>query len=291
MSMSTATAQTTTSVTTPDDESMLLIQSLGLKDELPKPGYNTEGGSVFDNYVKAQRDGQFFLLEEGNIQYETPLSASVEVVSLLWCSNLHFTSSNNGTYTRGIGYTAQCVKSFLGDTKLKFDTLGGQLPSTITADTFSITTSLSASYNTQSNMFNMVYHNNNDNNVWQFTDTGLSTMSYLGWETHDEGDVHPNADTSSWPQSGQMKWLSTEEAALFVVTDFNQVNFNKIYEKIWNDEHQVEVEETEERSTIEEEGSEFETKGYDESSASSSGRRLIVAATSSMFLTLLGSSV
>jgi len=132
-------------------------------------------------------------------------------------------------------------------------------------------------------MFNMVYHNNNDNNVWLFSDTGLSTMSYLGWETHDEGDVHPNADTSSWSQSGQMKWLSTEEAALFVVTDFNQVNFDKIYEKIWNDEHQVEeVEETDERSTIGEGGkaSEFDTEGYDESSASSSGRRLFVAATS-----------
>jgi len=99
--MSSATAQTTTLVTTADDESILLIQSLGLKDELPKPGYNTEGGSVFDNYVKVQNDGQFFLLEKGNIQYETPSSASVEVFSLLWCSNLHFTSSNNGTYSRG----------------------------------------------------------------------------------------------------------------------------------------------------------------------------------------------
>ena len=112
---------------------MLLIQSLGLKDELPKPGYNTKGGSVFGNYVKARRD-QFFLLEEGNIQYETPSSASVEVNSLIWCSNLHFTSNSNGTYSRGIGYTAQCIKSFLGDTKSKFDTLGGQLPSTINAD-------------------------------------------------------------------------------------------------------------------------------------------------------------
>ena len=55
-----AAAQTTT----PDDDSMLLIQSLGLKDELPKPGYNMEGGSVFDNYVKARREGQFFLLLE-----------------------------------------------------------------------------------------------------------------------------------------------------------------------------------------------------------------------------------
>ena len=184
ISMSTATAQTTTTTATPDDESILLIQSLGLNDELPKPGYNTEGGSVFDNYVKAQNDGQFFLLEEGNIQYETPSSASVEVDSLLWCSNLHFTSNSNGTYSRGVGYTAQCVKSFLGDTKSKFDTLGGQLPSTINADTFSVTTSLSSSYNTQSNMFNMVYHNNNDNNVWLFSDTGLSSMSYLGYETH-----------------------------------------------------------------------------------------------------------
>ena len=58
------------------------------------------------------------------------------------------------------------------------DTLGGQLPSTINADTFSVTTSLSASYNTQSNMFNMVYHNNNDNNVWQFSDTGLRSCTF-----------------------------------------------------------------------------------------------------------------
>ena len=43
MKLSLFSASTAVAQTTPDDESMLLIQSLGLKDELPKPGYNMEG--------------------------------------------------------------------------------------------------------------------------------------------------------------------------------------------------------------------------------------------------------
>ena len=95
VSISAASAQTTT----PDDESMELIESLGLKDELPKPGYNTEGGSVFDNYVKARRDGQFFLVGKGLLQYEKPDAFRIEGSLLRWCSNIHFTdSSSNDTY-------------------------------------------------------------------------------------------------------------------------------------------------------------------------------------------------
>ena len=104
-SASTAVAQTT-----PDDESMLLIQSLGLKDELPKPGYNMEGGSVFDSYVKARRDGQFSLFGEGIFQYETPSSALIDELTLHWCSNLHFLATNGA-----VGYTVRCVTAYLND--------------------------------------------------------------------------------------------------------------------------------------------------------------------------------
>ena len=63
----------------------------------------------------------------------------------------------------------------------------------------------------------------------------------IGWETHDEGDMDTNADTSSWSGTGQMAWVSTEEAARLVVnnnaTDFTPETFDDIYEKVWNDQH------------------------------------------------------
>ena len=177
---------------------MMLIQDLGLKDELPKPGYNMEGGSVFDNYVKARRDGQFFLVAEAVSQYERPSSEPVEWSLLQWCSNLHFTSNINGTYSRGVGYTAQCVAAFLGDSDSKLEAEGAQVTYALTSDTFGITRILSASFNTQANMFDITSHSNDDNFVFLYSDTGLSSMPMIAWETHDEGDLSPNADTSSW---------------------------------------------------------------------------------------------
>ena len=195
-SISAAAAQTTT----PDDDSMLLIQSLGLKDELPKPGYNMEGGSVFDNYVEALRVGQFFHVRNVFLQYEKPLSEPIEAKDLQWCSNLHFTGSSNSTFTRGVGYTAQCVSTKLGDAAeiyAQMNASGAELTHQQQADQYSSTKSLSASYNAQANMFNMVSHTNTDNYVMLYSDTGLSTMPLLAWEAHDEGDRVSNADTSS----------------------------------------------------------------------------------------------
>jgi len=328
VSISAAAAQTTT----PDDESMMLIQDLGLKDELPKPGYNMEGGSVFDNYIKVRRDGQFFLVGDGIFHYETPSSEIVQGALLQWCSNLHFTSNSNGTYSRGVGYTAHCLLSFLGDNQSKVEAAGAQLTQALSPDEFTASWSLSATYNAQANMFDMTNHNNDDNNVWLLSDTGLSTMPFLAWETHDEGDINPNADTSSWSGTGQITWVSKEEAAALLnndATDFTPETFDDIYEKVWNDHHayaeststggeSTEEEDEEEESTdtdieeadedgsntedsmaaaedAEEEGSESDTEEEDdddddESSASGGGRRLFVAITS-MFSTLLGSSI
>jgi len=310
-SISTAVAQTT-----PDDESMLLIQSLGLKDELPKPGYNMEGGSVFDNYVKAQRDGQFFLFVEGIFQYEEPSSTLVEGAYIRWCSNLHFTGSN-GTYSRGVGYTAQCLQAYLGDLVAKFDASSAQQPHALVADEFAASMMLSASYNTQANMFNLANHKNTDNFVFLYSDTGVPTMPAIVWENHDEGDLHPNAETSSLSGTGQATWVSTEEAARILnnnATDFTSEMFDKIYEKVWNDNHDatdtdestnkeeegeeptatdtIETDESngnDENSVATEEGSESDIEEDDESSASN-GRRLFVVVTS-MLSTLLGSSI
>ena len=320
ISISAAAAQTTT----PDDRSMLLIQSLGLKDDLPKPGYNMEGGSVFDNYVKAESDGQFFLVAENQIQFERPLSKPITSRSLLWCANLHFGDSNS-THTNGVGYTAQCVKSFLEDTIEKAEAEGVTLHlMQLTPDEFALTMSLSASYNAQTNMFNMVVHDNNDNYVEQYSDTGLPSMPDIGWETHDEGDTHPNAASSGLSFFGQATWVSQEEAALLLnnnATDFTPERFIVIHEKVWNAIHYNTTTntDTDESSTNEEEGestdvdtdessggndedsvttvdtikeepkSDTANEEGDESSANN-GRRLFVAITS-MFSTLLGSSV
>ena len=324
-SISAAVAQTTT----PDDESMLLIQSLGLQDELPKPGYNMEGGSVFDNYVKARRDGQFFLLGELLSKYEKPSSEPVELSVLQWCSNLHFTGSNGTSTTRGVGYTAQCVAAFLGASHSKLEAEGGQITHAVTSDEFGASEVLSASYNTQANMFTITYHNNNDNAVLLFSDTGLSTMPLNGWETHDEGDLSPNADTSSWSGTGQVTWISTEEAAALLnndAADFTPESFDEIYEKVWNDHHaatstggeSTNEEDDEEESTdtntdtdadegdengsntedsmtaaedTEEEGSESDTEEEEDDESSASGGRRLFVAIASMFSTLLGSSV
>ena len=323
ISISAAAAQTTP----PDDDELLLMKSLGLKDELPKPGYNMEGGSVFHNYMKAQRDGQFFLVLDGISQFEKPSAEIVQGALLQWCSNLHFTSSNNGTYTRGIGYTAHCLLSFLGDTYQQAEAEGAQLTEALSPDEFSSSRSLSATYNTHTNMFNMVEHSNADNNVFLYSDTGLSSMPYLGWETHDEGDLSPNADTSSWTATGQVTWLSTEEAAALLnndAADFTPETFVEVYEKVWNDQHayaeptstggESTNEDEEEESTdtdteeadkndsnteesmtaadedTEEEGSESDTGEEDDESSASGGRRLLVAVTS-MFSALLGSTV
>ena len=328
VSISAASAQTTT----PDDDSMLLIQSLRLKDELPKPGYNTEGGSVFDNYVKALRDGQFFHVRNVFLQYEKPLSEPIEAKDLQWCSNLHFTGSSNSTFTRGVGYTAQCVSAKLGDAAeiyAQMNASGAELTHQQQADEYSSTKSLSASFNAQANMFNMVSHTNTDNYAMLYSDTGLSTMPLLAWEAHDEGDRASNADTSSWSMVGQVTWISTEEAARLLninATDFNPEKFDEIYEKVWNDHHayaaaqQTSTDTDTESSTSEEKEEESTDVDTDESSggndedsvttvdtikeepksdtaneegdesSANNGRRLFVAITS-MFSTLLGSSV
>ena len=228
----------------------------------------------------------------------------------------------------GVGYTAQCVHTKLGDkaeTYSQMNASGAELThDVLAADGYSSTTSLSASYNAQTNMFNVAAHSNTDNYVFLYSDTGLPSMPFLAWEVHDEGDMATNADTSSFSMVGQITWVSTEEAALLLnnnASEFTPEKFDEIYEKVWNINHsndadQQSTTDTNESSTSEEEeestgemdessgnnedtaatedtgeeGLESDTTEEDDESSASNGRRLFVAI-ASMFSTLLGSSV
>ena len=150
-SISTAVAQTT-----PNDESMLLIQSL-------ESMLLIQSLRLMDTTWKV---GQFSLFGEGLFQYNTPPAA------LHWCSNLHFLATN-GT----VGYTAQCVTAYLND-PAEFDDVGAQSSHALAADEFTATFSLSASYSAQANMFNMADHSTTDNYVELYSDAGLPTMPY-----------------------------------------------------------------------------------------------------------------
>ena len=223
-------------------------------------------------------------------------------------SNLQFTGDSNGTYTRGVGYTAQCVFTFLGDMYSEVVAAGSQVTThALTSDEFS-TRMLSASYNTQTNMFTITNHKNADNNVFLYSDSGLSTMPAIAWETHDAGDKSPNADTNSFAATGQVTWVSKEEAASLLnhnATEYTPANFDEIYEKVWNKHHAYAMalqqptsitaegdsnkEEDKEASNLD--GSDdSDTKEEDDDSTSNGQRRLFVAITS-MVLALLGSSV
>ncbi len=76
----------------------------------PAPGYNVEGGSVFQNYVDAVNNGQLLFLWTGSWVYEKPDSETVPLTFLNWCSDLTFSDFNNSSL---IGYAARCVGMFL----------------------------------------------------------------------------------------------------------------------------------------------------------------------------------
>lgn len=224
--------------TTTFDESML--SSLpGMGSSLPALGSNINGGSVFSNYVKARKDGQFFMLNQNIANYEKPSSEKVEFETLFWCSDLKFTDIDGNT-SDGIGYTARCVQGmgFLDANLLtNANNAGAQLPHSITKDEFSAAELLSAVYVPQSNTFEGQLHKTTDNYVFRFWDDGRPTTSVLIWEVYDEGDTSPNAATSSLNGAGTLTWISVDEAASLLnnnAEDFTPEKFTDIYAEVWS---------------------------------------------------------
>ena len=103
---------------------------------------------------------------------------------------------------------------------------------------------ISAVYVEQLNVFEGQFHADVDDWVARYWDDGRKTVPEIAWEGHDEGDMSPNAATSSWSSFGELTWLSVDEVAkLFntTVDDFTPETFKQFYLDTWIKAHEKEA--------------------------------------------------
>ena len=204
------------------------------------PGFNVEGGSVFTNLANAMNQGQFFLLDTGTAAYERPESEPVQYTSLHWCSDLTFSDLNNSSL---IGYAGRCVYMVLsGYADLLAS--GGQLALYYSRGGFMYTMGISAVFVEQLNVFEGQFHMNTDDYTWRFWDDGRKTVPGIAWEGHDEGNMNPNAATSSFSAFGDFTWMSVEEVAQLLnttVDEFTPDTFKQAYFDTWIKDHEKEA--------------------------------------------------
>ena len=60
-------------------------------------------------------------------------------------------------------------------------------------------------------IFDGQIHQTPDDWVGRYWDDGSSTLPTLVWEGHDEGDTHPNSDTSAFSSRGTLTKITTKE--------------------------------------------------------------------------------
>jgi hypothetical protein len=77
------------------------------------PGYNVEGGTVFDNFVGLYNRGQLFILYDFTSVYEKPAVEPTTPRLLFWCGNLAFSDYMKNNSSSYIGYAGRCVVTFL----------------------------------------------------------------------------------------------------------------------------------------------------------------------------------
>ena len=70
-------------------------------------------------------------------------------------------------------------------------------------------------------IFEGQYHPTHDDWVGRYWDDGSSALPIVGWEGHDEGDTHPNAETSALSYSGTFTKITTKAAAELLGMDVN----------------------------------------------------------------------
>jgi hypothetical protein len=81
----------------------------------------------------------------------------------------------------------------------------------------------------QQNVFEGQLHVDTDDWTLRFWDDGQKTMPTLGWEGHDEGDLNPNAATSSFSFYAEETWLSVEEVAQLFNTSVDDFTPEKFF--------------------------------------------------------------
>ena len=206
------------------------------------PGFNVEGGSVFTNVAMAVKNKQLFFNMTGTFVFETPEADLVRASHIFWCSDLTFSDFNSSSL---IGYAGRCVArmSLLGkyaDNLASGATLAFPLQQT----GFMFTAGISAVFVEQLNVFEGQYHVDTDDNTWRFWDDGRKTMPTIAWEGHDEGDMNPNAATSSFSVFGGIDWMSADDVAQFFNTSVDQFTpekFKQVYKDMWFKVHEAEA--------------------------------------------------
>ena len=96
----------------------------------------------------------------------------------------------------------------------------------------------------QQNVFEGQVHTDTDDHLYRYWDDGRKSVPVLGWEGHDEGDMSPNAATSSFSNFGQITWMSVEEVAQLFntsVDEFTPETFKQTYLNTWIKGHEEEA--------------------------------------------------
>ena len=107
-----------------------------------------------------------------------------------------------------------------------------------------LTAGISAVFVEQLNVFEGQYHADIDDWVSRFWDDGRKSMPAIFWEGHDEGDISPNAATSSHSAFGEMTWMSVEGVAQLFntsVDEFTPEKFKQVYLDTWIKNHEEEA--------------------------------------------------
>ena len=146
------------------------------------PGFNIEGGSVFENYVNALRNKQLFWNVAMNSLYENPPNP-VTINIFQWCSDLTFSDVNNSSL---IGFSGRCVRMVLlgyaeaAASGTTFDYSVGDI---------TLESGMSAVFVEQLNVFEGQVHADTDGFMFRHWDDGRKTIPALAWEGGDEGDA------------------------------------------------------------------------------------------------------
>ena len=204
------------------------------------PGYNVEGGTVFDNFVGLYNRGQLFFLFARTVVHEKPAEEPVTSRILSWCGNLAFSDYTKNNSSNYIGYAGRCVGMFLKGFTESLEA-GAQIPFDASKAEFSFTYGISAVFVEQLNLFEGTLNTNSDDVVVRWWDDGRKTMPYVGWETADEGDKSPNAATSAWSATGTFTWMSTEEVSTLLNMTIADMDFDKVYANAWIKSHEEEA--------------------------------------------------
>ena len=173
--------------------------------------------------------------------YEKPGTESTQYTFLNWCSDLTFSDFSNRSL---MGYAARCVGMWLAGYADIVVAAGAQLPYEYSGGEFTHTVGISAVFVEQLNAFEGQYHANTDDWVVRYWDDGQKTMPTIGWEGHDEGDMSPNAATSSVSAFGELTWMPVEEVAQLLNTstdEFTPAKFKQVYMDTWVKEHEKEA--------------------------------------------------